>query len=526
MVQRKVRTIPATINKFTAAPVNSMKKRRVAGYARVSTDHEDQTTSYEAQVDYYTSYIKGRDDWEFAGIYTDEGISATSTKRREGFNQMIYDALDGKIDLIVTKSVSRFARNTVDSLSTIRKLKEHNIECYFEKENIWTFDGKGELLITIMSSLAQEESRSISENVTWGHRKRFADGKVSIPYSRVLGFEKGRNGELIVNYEQAETVKLIFKLFLEGHTPHSIAAILTKAGIKSPGGKDKWNQGTVRRMLSNEKYKGDALLQKEFTVDFLTKKHKKNEGEVPQYYVEGNHEAIISPKAFDLVQAELQRRKRVIGSRYSGVSIFSNKIKCGDCGSWYGSKVWHSTDKYRKVIYQCNRKFDGDDKCGTPHITEEEIKDLFITAFNKLLIEKKEIITNIELMRKTLFDTSVFESEQEKTVNEMSALVEMMQVCVAENARVAQNQDEYQNRYSGLVKRYDTAKEKYDELNYKIEQKRAQNEKMTIFIESLKKRTGILTEFDSGLWSSLVEFVTVGKKNRSVTFKDGTTITV
>lgn len=336
MTAKKVTTIPATINKFTAAPVNSRKKRRVAGYARVSTDHDDQTTSYEAQVDYYTNYINSRDDWEFVGIYTDEGISATSTKHREGFNCMVADALDGKIDLIITKSVSRFARNTVDSLTTIRKLKENNIECYFEKENIWTFDGKGELLLTIMSSLAQEESRSISENVTWGHRKRFADGKVSIPYSRVLGFEKGEDGNLVVNKEQAEIVKLIFRLFLEGMTPHSIAERLTKQGIKSPGGKDKWNQGTVRRMLSNEKYKGDALLQKEFTVDFLTKKHKKNEGEVPQYYVEGNHEAIISPQVFDLVQAELERRKRTKGSRYSGVSIFSNKIKCGDCGGWFG----------------------------------------------------------------------------------------------------------------------------------------------------------------------------------------------
>lgn len=526
MIQRKVRTIPATINKFTSAPVNSTKKRRVAGYARVSTDHEDQATSYEAQVDYYTNYIKGREDWEFAGIYTDEGISATSTKRREGFNHMISDALSGKIDLIVTKSVSRFARNTVDSLSTIRKLKENNIECYFEKENIWTFDGKGELLLTIMSSLAQEESRSISENVTWGHRKRFADGKVSIPYSRVLGFEKGTNGELVVNHEQAETVKLIFKLFLEGHTPHSIAALMTKKKIKSPGGKNKWNPGTVRRMLSNEKYKGDALLQKEFTVDFLTKKHKKNEGEVPQYYVEGNHEAIITPKVFDLVQAELERRKRTKGSRYSGVSIFSNKIKCGDCGGWFGSKVWHSTDKYRRVIYQCNRKFDGDDKCSTPHITEDEIKELFVAAFNKLLTEKKEIISNVELMRNTLFDTSALTAEREKTADEMAVLVEMIQIGIAENARVAQNQEEYQHRYSELVKRYDEAKKKYDEQTYEIEQKQAQSEKMNEFIKTLKGRDDVITEFDNGLWSSLVDFVTVGKETRTITFKDGTEITI
>lgn len=199
MAKRKVTTIPATINKFTAKPVDSKKKRKVAGYASVSTDHEDQLTSYEAQVDYYTNYIKGRDDLEFAGLYSDEGISATNTKHRDGFNQMITDALAGKIDLIITKSVSRFARNMVDSLSTIRKLKEHSIECYFEKENIWTFDSKGELLLTIMSSLAQEESRSISENVTWGQRKHFADGKVSFAYKRFLGYDKDSDGNIVIN---------------------------------------------------------------------------------------------------------------------------------------------------------------------------------------------------------------------------------------------------------------------------------------------------------------------------------------
>lgn len=525
MAQRKVTAIPATISRYTAAPINAVKKRRVAAYARVSTDQEEQLTSYEAQVDYYTNYIKSREDWEFVSVYTDEGISGCNTKHREGFKSMVADALAGKIDLIITKSVSRFARNTVDSLTTIRQLKEKNIECYFEKENIWTFDGKGELLLTIMSSLAQEESRSISENVTWGHRKRFADGKVSFAYSRVLGLDKGPDGQIVVNPEQAETVRLIFRLFLEGMTPHSIAAELTRRGIKSPGGKDKWNQGTVRRMLSNEKYKGDALLQKEFTVDFLTKKLKKNEGEVPQYYVEGNHEAIISPAVFDMVQAELERRKRTEVSRYSGVSLFSNKIKCEDCGGWYGSKVWHSTDKYRKVIYRCNHKY-GDGKCQTPHVTEEEIKAIFIKAYNQLFHEKKEIIANAELIRKTLCRTSELSAEQDKLKEEMTVLAEMIQNMVAENARVAQDQEEYQQRYNGLVERYETAKSRYDELAFTIEQKNAQNEKMRQFIKALKERDGVITEFDPALWSILVDFITIGPSRRSVTFKDGTEIEV
>ena len=236
---KRVTTIPATISRYTASPINEKKKRRTAAYARVSTDSEEQLTSYSAQVDYYTSYIKSRDDWEFISVYTDEGITGCNTKKRDGFNSMVADALAGKIDLIITKSVSRFARNTVDSLTTIRKLKEHGTEVYFEKENIWTFDGKGELLLTIMSSLAQEESRSISENCTWGQRKRFADGKVTVPFGHFLGYDRGPDGNLVLNEKEAVTVRRIYSLFLRGMTPYGIARQLTAEGILSPGGKEK-----------------------------------------------------------------------------------------------------------------------------------------------------------------------------------------------------------------------------------------------------------------------------------------------
>ena len=208
---RAVTVIPATINPLTRLPHSTTIKRRVAAYARVSTDSEEQQTSYEAQVDYYTHYIQSKPEWEFVGVYTDEGISATNTKHRDGFNAMIEDALAGKIDLIITKSVSRFARNTVDSLTTVRKLKEKGVEVYFEKENIYTLDSKGELLITIMSSLAQEESRSISENVTWGKRKQFADGKVFLPYKQFLGYRKGTDGFPEIVPEQAEIVRRIYR---------------------------------------------------------------------------------------------------------------------------------------------------------------------------------------------------------------------------------------------------------------------------------------------------------------------------
>ena len=292
----RVTVLPATRNRFTTAPIASVQKRRVAAYARVSTDSDEQLTSYEAQVDYYTHYIKERPDWTFAGMYADEGISGTNTKRREGFNQMITDALAGKIDLIVTKSVSRFARNTVDSLTTVRKLKEKGVEVYFQKENIYTLDSKGELLITIMSSLAQEESRSISENVTWGCRKRFADGKVSMPYKNFLGYRKGGNGEPEIVPEEAEVVRRIYRLFLEGQTPYGIKQILEAEHIPTPTGKQTWQTATILSILTNEKYKGDALLQKTFCTDFLTKKMKVNEGEVPQYYVENSHRPSSSRK--------------------------------------------------------------------------------------------------------------------------------------------------------------------------------------------------------------------------------------
>ena len=375
-----------------------------------------------------------------------------------------------------------------------------------------------------MSSLAQEESRSISENVTWGQRKRFADGKVSFAYSRFLGLDKDREtGKIVVNQEQAETVKLIFRLFIEGMTPHSIAAELTRRGIKTPAGKDVWNQSTVRRMLSNEKYKGDALLQKEFTVDFLQKKTKKNEGEVPQYYVEGNHEAIISPAVFDMVQDELAKRANG-GARYSGVSIFSNKIKCADCGGFFGAKVWHSTDRYRRVIYRCNKKYDGH-KCQTPHVTEEEIKAAFVSAYNKLVTEKKEILANTEIIRRTLCNADALQEEKRQLENEMAVLADMAQTIIAENARIAQDQEEYKKRYDSMVVRYEAAKAKYNETTAAISAKEAQSARLEAFIKVLKEQDGVIADFDEGLWGSMVDCVTVGRdKSMTVTFRDGTEI--
>jgi len=521
---RTIRTIPATVSKFTAAPLTSREKRKVAAYARVSTDHEEQQSSYEAQVDYYTDYIQSREDWQFVKVYADEGLSGCNTRYRDGFNAMVSDALAGKIDLIITKSVSRFARNTVDSLTTIRKLKDNGTECYFEKENIWTFDSKGELLITIMSSLAQEESRSISENTTWGHRKRFSDGKAMVPFGRFLGYDRGEDGNLVVNREQAETVKLIYRLFMEGRSCYKVAQELTAMGIPTPGGKEKWNDSCVRSILTNEKYKGDALLQKVYTTDFLTKKKKKNEGEVPQYYVEDSHEAIIAPEFFDMVQEEMKRRNSS-GGRYSGVGIFSSKIKCGECGNWYGSKVWHSTDKYRRVIYQCNHKFKNGNRCTTPHLTEDDIKAYAVRAINQYLTEKDELLENAETMMALVSDTSELERQLAEYSADANATAELIEKLIEENARVAQDQTAYEEHYNSLADRYTAAKEKCDVTAEAISDKHAAHKRLQHFIDTIRNMDGFLTEFDEGIWGELITEVTVySKTDVKITFLDGAVI--
>ena len=512
---RTVTVLPPTINRETSAPIGSKAKRKVAAYARVSTDHEEQQSSYEAQVDYYTKYIRGRDDWEFAGIYSDEGVTGTCMAKREGFNAMVEAALAGDIDLILTKSVSRFARNTVDSLTTIRKLKEHGTEVYFEKESIWTFDSKGEMLLTILSSLSQEESRSISENVKWGQRKKFSDGKFSLCYGRFLGYEKGEDGTMVINKDQAKVVERIYGLFIAGLSPKAIAKRLTEEGAPTPGGQEKWYEGTVRSILKNEKYKGCALLQKTYTPDFLTKKAVKNDGSVPQYYVEDSHPAIIDPDQFQLVQDIF--KERASDPKHSGATIFSGKIRCGCCGGWYGSKVWHSNDKYRRVIWQCNSKFKDKTRCKTPHMTEDEVKAAFIRLVNKLSTDREFYITELTAIKNRLGDTTELEKERRILDEQLGIDAKAVNDLIAQNARVAQNQTEYNERYEALVSRYEETERRRDELADRINQIMIRRRKLERFIETVEGLPELYTEFDAGQWAALVDSMTVHAKDR-ITF--------
>ena len=524
---KTVTVIPQTRNIFTTALIASLAKRRVAGYARVSTDSDEQFTSYEAQVDYYTQFIQSHADWVFVKVYTDEGISAVSTRHRDGFNEMVEDALAGRIDLIVTKSVSRFARNTVDSLTTIRKLKDHGVECYFEKENIWTFDGKGELLITIMSSLAQEESRSISENVTWGHRKRMADGKVSLAYSSFLGYDRGKDGGLVINPEEAETVRLIYRSFMDGMTPIGICHMLEQRGIPTPMKKKKWGETTVLSILTNEKYKGDALLQKSFTVDFLTKKHKVNEGEVPQFYVTGNHEAIIPPSEFEMVQAELARRK-AIGRGYSGNSVFASRIVCGDCGGYYGQKVWHSNDPYRKIIWRCNKKYmKGQKRCGTPTLDEETIKTLFLKAYNLLMAEREGIAADCRALADMLGDTTALDEKITAAQKEIEDVIALNSAYIHSHNATGENLEEFKRQTAEYDERYRKAEARLNRLLTERKDHLARSRAVKGFADALLEQPLILTEWQDCLWNLLVQKAVVQADGTvEFTFKGENKVTV
>lgn len=387
---RKITVVPAVRTQIQEMETVSSQKLRVAAYARVSTEQDEQESSYEAQVDFYTQHIKSNPDWDFVGVFADRGITGTNTKNRNSFNQMIESALAGEIDLILTKSISRFARNTVDTLQTVRELKAAGVEVIFEKENLHTLDPKCEVMLAIMSSLAQEESRSISENVRWGQHKSMKDGKVFLPYKHFLGYKKGADGYPEIVEEEAAIIRQIYDMFLNGTSIRHISEYLTVQGIPTPTGKSKWPVSTVENILRNEKYKGEALLQKSYTVDYLSKKTKKNDGELPQYHIENSHAPIIQPEVFDLVQQKLEHR-RSYKSRFRDNSPYSNKLICSDCGGFYGHKVWHNrrnTERYN--IWYCNRRYTGTKRCQTPFLREDVIMTAFIQAYTKLGIRTTE----------------------------------------------------------------------------------------------------------------------------------------
>lgn len=515
---------PTTTSYYVYGSVAEKPKLKVAAYARVSTEQDEQQSSYEAQVEYYTKYIQNNPDWEFAGIYADEGISGTNTKKRDGFKNMIKDAKDGKINLILTKSISRFARNTVDTLQTVRDLKAIGVEVIFEKENIRTMDKQCEVLLTIMSSLAQEESRSISENVRWGHQRSMQEGNVIIAYNRFLGYEKGEDGKPKINAEQAQTVKDIYRMYLDGMTICNIAKTLTEKGIKTPANKDIWSVSTIKSILSNEKYKGDSLRQKTFTVDYLTKTVKKNNGEQKQYYIQNSHPAIIDEDTFELVQLELKRRGEE-GSSIRNNSPFTAKIICGDCGSYFGHKVFHGKEKCRQDVWYCNHRYEREKPCKTPIIKEVDLKAAYEQVLARILDSKAQILATCGTRLGETDNLATLKESRQKAEERLQSQLAEIQALVHENTRKSQDQNEYRAKYNKLAEAIEKQKDRIADLKNKELNAIANREKYRRFITAIESCNEPV--FTPEVWNDTVERAVV-KEDETIAFefKDGETIAI
>lgn len=397
---KKITFIPPkqSLNEGSLAP--KIDKVHMAAYCRVSTNHEEQLLSYENQVRFYTEYINDDPKLELVGIYADEGLSATNTKKRVNFNRMIKDCEEGKIDRIITKSISRFARNTLDCLNYVRNLKELGIGIYFEKENIDTLDSKGEVLLTILSSLAQDESRSISENSQWGIKRRFEQGQVTVNHNKFLGYTKDEEGNLIIDKEQAKVVKRIYKEFIEGYGVNKIIQRLEADGIENGNHKKKWYSSNIYLILTNEKYKGDALLQKTYTVDFLSKTRARNEGQFPMYYVEDNHEAIIDKNTWECAQLEHKRRqefaKKHQMQKYDhnfDKRPLAGRIICGECGRAFTRAAWaYQSSKGPTYGWYCTKRYVGKgiQGCKNRKVNTDVMIQVCIKVYNSI-IDQAEI---------------------------------------------------------------------------------------------------------------------------------------
>ena len=396
--ERIVEVIPATWNP-TDESSREIRKLRVAAYCRVSTELEQQQSSYDIQIEYYTRHIMQNPNWIFAGVFADDGRSATNTFRRDDFNQLMDQCLKGKVDMVITKSISRFARNTVDCISWVRKLKEKNVAVYFEKENLNTLDDSTEMILTILSSQAQEESRAISTNVKWGYARKFEKGEST--GQRSYGFRKAPTGEMCIVEEEAAVIRNMARWFLDGDSLERIKHRLEDAGIETTTGKKIWSTGTIYNILINEKIMGDVLLQKTFTADYLTKRRVKNSGQQKQYYVKNHHEAIIPKTVYYKIQEEIARRSSLKkdGTRkgktaqgvYSSKYALTGIMVCNECGAHYRRTTWAKNGK-KVIVWRCiNRLEHGTKRCHeSPTLKEEVIQEAIMGKLHSLSIDQEE----------------------------------------------------------------------------------------------------------------------------------------
>lgn len=394
----EVIVIPATITEKTHK--TRKKKLRVAAYCRVSTDDEEQLTSYRNQIEHYTNKIKQNADWKLVGIFADEGITGVMAKKRDEFLKLINLCRDGKVDVIITKSISRFSRNVADTIKYVRELKALNVAVIFEKENIDTSKMTSEMILDMYGVFAQAESESISDNVRMGKRFGYKSGKVPMQYGQILGYRRGKDNEPEIVQEEAKIIELIYYKFLEGWSLPKLSKYLEENGYKTAKGSAAWSKATIRGILTNEKYKGDVLMQKSYVVDLFSKKVAKNNGELPMYLVKNHHKPIIPREVWDKVQVVIAKRNNIKSAtdmnmmkkgRYSSKYALTGLVICGDCGSQYRRTTWTANGK--RIVWRCvNRLTNGKDACGTsPTIDEERLHTGIVKAMNSMIDGKEKI---------------------------------------------------------------------------------------------------------------------------------------
>ena len=500
---KKIRTIQAA--------VIEEKKLKVCAYVRVSTDQTEQKNSFSAQMEHYTAYIKNNHAWNFAGIYADNALSGKNAATRPEFMRMVSDAENKKIDLIITKSISRFARNTSDCLETVRKLKSIGVGIYFEKESINTLNAESELMLSILSSVAEEELNSISQNMHWAYQRRFKQGKVMINTKRFLGYDKDKNGNLIINEEQAAIVRRIFNDYLSGQGISRIAKGLD--GIKTISGKVKWAESTVRDIIKNEKYVGDALLQKTITKDF---KKKRNKGEVPMYYVKDTHPAIISREDFEKAQELMVERAKLKGNvegnreKYLKRYAFTSTIECGHCGKTYKRHLDNCGNVAESACWVCSTYIlEGKKSCNVGRVKEETIKGLFLGMYNRVYTNQVRLLGDYKAKLEREKFTEIDQERIEKLDEEIESLIKQERALflIEENAILKTEHEKIVAKLTQLQ----TERSIWMAEMAKQDSRIARTLELEAILDS---QGGKLLEFSEDLYTEIIEKIVVKERTK------------
>ena len=529
--EKKIIVIPA--KKESPQEQAKTLNLRVAAYCRVSTGDEEQLTSYENQKAFYTEKIMKNPEWTMVDIFADEGITGTSTCRRKDFLRMIRQCRQGKIDMILAKSVSRFARNTLDTISYTRELRSLGIAVIFEEQNINSIYPESEFLIALHAAFAQSESESISANVRWGKRQSIKDGKVTFQYKTLLGYEKGPDGNPVIIPEEAETVRRIFEWYLAGKSVRDIRLVLVAGGFRNAVGNTDWTTSNLRSILTNEKYCRDALLQKTFVKDCISKKSIPNTGQLTKVLIQNNHEAIISHEIFDAVQLELARRRAQDGrsrksaptgrGKFSGKYALSGLLFCAECGTAYRRVVWTQHGE-KRAVWRCTSRLDyGKKYClNSPTLDEEPLQQAILNAINSVMSDHSALAEQLKDTMEQELSPIPGESMSLGDIDRAIADLGRQFTALLSEAAVADNADGYTARFQSIstaMAEFKRRKAIIQQLRQEQDQTNHRIQKVTMALKSTSNR---LTEWDDGTIYQLLEKVTVLSRERiRVTLRDG-----